>query len=253
MNSKLKNIWIVTLFPQFIEAFLDIGVIGKALRGERGETQFKLNIIKLSDYSPKDFKGVDDSPYGGGHGLVMRADVLKNAIAIGVLGHNARDEEIRDKLFVIYTSARGTVWSNQVAIEFSKKFIVEDEGRDLVFICGRYEGVDERFIEKYVDLEISVGDYILSGGELAVLSILDSALRFVPGVLGNNNSLADSFSSQNSGELEAPIYTKPQVFEGMEVPAVLLSGNHKDIVEWKDNQRRVITRKYRPDLLQGKK
>lgn len=250
--SENKKIWIVTLFPQVFAPFFDVGVAGQTFSGQRGH-QFQVTLINPSSFSPRDFKGVDDAPYGGGQGMVMRADVLKLAldhiIATGNYG-----EFYRQKLKVIYTGPRGQVWDNARC----KLFAQDNWGavpRDLVFICGRYEGIDERFLQHYVDETYSLGDYVLTGGELAVMTILDSAIRFVEGSLGHANSAHDD--SFNDGLLEYPQYTRPKNFDGEEPPAILLSGDHQKIAEFRQQQKIIQTRKYRPDLLekfhQGKK
>jgi tRNA (guanine37-N1)-methyltransferase len=242
----IKKIWILTLFPEFFEPLLSCGIAGQALRGERSSDEFKLevNFINIRDYSTTKYRSVDDSPYGGGPGMVMRADILRDALLKGVV--EKQGYESLENLHVIYTSPRGRVWNNQLAREFGTQ-VLSSSHKDIVFICGRYEGIDERFLEKYVDAFYSIGDFVLTGGEIAVMTILDSAVRFVPGILGNKlSSEADSFED---GLIEHPQYTKPQVFEGMEVPEVLLNGHHKKIQEWQKEEKIRLTQKHRPDLL----
>jgi len=242
-----KRIWIITLFPQYFSSFLELGIIGSVLKGKRGQ-QFEVNTLCLRDYSPKDYKGVDDAPFGGGPGMVIRADVLKTAL-MGVVEQGSYGENFKEKLHVVFPSPRGRLWENSYCKEFARKNFVE-ESKDLVFICGRYEGIDERFIEKYVDEEISLGDFILTGGELATMVILDSSLRFVEGVLGNKESA--QFESFQNQLLEGPQYTRPREFEGLEVPSVLLSGNHLEISKHLERERQRITEKFRIDLLGDK-
>ena len=244
MKKKFK-IWIITIFPELFERFFKCGIPGSAFLGERG-IDFEINIIPLGDYTFQKFKGIDDSPYGGGPGMIMRADVLKNAYMNGVIKAGNYGDNFEEKLFTIYTSPRGKKWNREICKKFSKEHWSADSKKDLVFICGRYEGVDERFLRKYVDIEISLGDYVLTGGELAVQIILDSSIRFVTGMLGNEDS-----SSKDSFEnfiLEEPQYTKPRDFEGELVPEILLSGNHKKIDEYRKNEQIRITKKFRPDL-----
>lgn len=237
-----KKIWILTLFPEFFAPIENCGVVGKALRGERG-AKFDLQILRLGDFSPKDFKGVDDAPYGGGQGMVMRADVLK--AALDEICKRESYSSIKESLQVVYTGPRGRVWSNEIAKEFSNK-LSQSFDKDIVFICGRYEGIDERFLESYVDETYSLGDFILSGGDIAVLAFLDSAMRFCPDVLGNKQSAVDeSFASDL---IEYPYYTRPIDFEGKGVPKVLLDGHHAKQAEWKMNESIELTKKYRPDL-----
>jgi tRNA (guanine37-N1)-methyltransferase len=242
----IRKIFVLTLFPEFFTPLLNCGIAGQALRGDRSSDEFKFQVelINVRDYSTTKYKSVDDTPYGGGPGMVMRADILKDALMKGVVekyGYASKDE-----LHVIYTSPRGRVWNNKVAREFGTQ-VLSAQGKDMVFVCGRYEGIDERFLEKYVDEYFSVGDYVLTGGEIAVIAILDSAVRFVPGILGNKlSSLHDSFED---GMIEHPQYTKPQEFEGSLVPEVLLGGHHKKIEEWQKSEKVRLTHKHRPDLL----
>lgn len=238
-----RTVWVISLFPDYFKAFQNFGVVGQALSGERelGEYHFELKLLNLRDYSDNNYKGVDDTPYGGGAGMVMRADILEKALLEGIFTPCLKDAQ---DFHIIFPAPRGSIWNNQQAKDFCHSKILGE--KDLIFICGRYEGADERFLEKYVDQFISVGDYILSGGELAVMAILDSAMRFVPGVLGNNHSLDEE--SFESNLLEYPVYTKPRVFSEKEVPEVLLSGHHAHIETYKKSERKRMTQKYRPDL-----
>jgi tRNA (guanine37-N1)-methyltransferase len=186
---------------------------------------------------------VDDSPFGGGPGMVMRADILKEAFLQGVVA--AGNYSSKEDLHVVYTSPRGKVWTNKVAREFGTQILSGE--KDIVFICGRYEGIDERFLETYVNDFYSVGDYVLTGGEIPVMAMLDSSVRFVPGILGNKLSAGDD--SFEDGLIEFPQYTKPREFDGMDVPAILLEGHHKKIGEWQKEQKVEMTKKWRPDLL----
>jgi tRNA (guanine37-N1)-methyltransferase len=246
---KKKRLWILTMFPDFYRPLLDFGVVGSALRNERCEVgDFELNTVCIADFCKKSFKGVDDSPFGGGAGMIMRPDVLENAILKGVIekgGYNL--ESIKTELQIVCPLPRGRVWNHKLAREFANDYLSFDSRKDIVFISGRYEGIDERFLEKYVDAYYSVGDYILSGGDLAVMLILDSALRFVPQVLGNKVSAEEE--SFSTGLLEYPLYTRPREFNGVMVPEPMLSGDHKKIEEFKTKMAREMTKKYRPDLL----
>lgn len=242
-----KRIWIITLFPEYFAPFLDLGIIGSTLKGQRGP-QFDVTTVSLREFSPKDYKGVDDSPFGGGPGMVIRADILANALMEGVVKPGNYGDNFKEKIHVIFPSPRGSIWGNNLCKDFAKRAFGENS-KDLVFICGRYEGIDERFIEKYVDEEISLGDFVLTGGELATMVILDCSLRFVSGVLGNKeSSVSESFQNQL---LEHPQYTRPREFEGLEVPSILLSGNHRDIAKYQQVERVRITQKFRPDLLEN--
>jgi len=244
---KKKRIWILTLFPDYFKPLSEFGVLGAALRNERGDgsMEFELNTVSISEYSKKSFKGVDDSPFGGGVGMIMRPDVLQSALLNGVVNDGGYDS--LEDLHIVCPMPRGTVWSHEVAKDFTKRTLNSDAPKDVVFICGRYEGIDERFLEKYVDEYISLGDYILTGGELAVMVILDSAMRFVDGVLGNKQSaIEESFSD---GMLEHALYTRPREFEGMTVPSAYISGDHKKIQEHKECSKQEMTKYYRQDLL----
>lgn len=239
----LRRVWILTLFPEYFKPLLECGISGSAFRGERADTlKFEMKFVNIRDYATTKYKSVDDSPFGGGPGMVMRADILRDALLKGVV--EAGDYKDLSELTVVYTSPRGKVWTNKVAREFGMTTLSE---KDVVFVCGRYEGIDERFIEKYVNEYYSIGDYVLTGGELAVMTMLDSSVRFVPGILGNK--LSSEYDSFEDGLLEFPQYTKPQEFESMSVPEVLLSGHHKKIEEWQKEQKLLMTKKHRPDLL----
>jgi tRNA (guanine37-N1)-methyltransferase len=241
------------MFPEYFEPLKLFGVLGSALRNERGDGtgEFELNTVSICDFNPKGFKGVDDSPFGGGVGMIMRADILKQALIEGVItpgGYNL--ENIKEELHIVCPSPRGKVWCHKEAVKFANHFDFKNK-KDIVFICGRYEGIDERFLETYVDEYISLGDYILTGGELATMTILDSAMRFAPGVLGNKMSAVDE--SFASGSLEYALYTRPREFEGVCVPDALLSGSHAKIEAFKKDSSHEITKCYRPDLLNSSK
>lgn len=240
-----RKIWILTLFPEYFKPLLECGISGSAFRGERSENiKFEVQFVNIRDYSTTKYKSVDDTPFGGGPGMVMRADILRDALIKGVVEKGGYGDV--SELTVIYTSPRGKVWNNKVAREFGTETMTE---KDIVFICGRYEGIDERFLQKYVNEYYSLGDFVLTGGELAVMTMLDSAVRFVPGILGNK--LSSEYDSFEDGLIEYPQYTKPQEFEGMGVPEVLLSGHHKNIEKWQLEQKKEMTKKLRPDLLKS--
>lgn len=235
----MKRIWVLTLFPELLKTFSESGVVSQALSEESNNFQF--HIVNIRDYALDKYKSVDDTPFGGGPGMVMKADVLYEALDKGVRVPAGVDF---DDLHVVYTSPRGSVWNRDRCHDFSKSQL--SDSKELVFICGRYEGIDERFLEKYVDEFISIGDFVLTGGEIAVMTILDSSLRLVPGVLGNSESFQqDSFEN---GLIEYPQYTRPRDFQGLEIPEVLLSGHHKNILEYQQAKQEELTKKHRPDL-----
>lgn len=241
----MKRIWILSLFPDYFDAFLTEGIAGQAFSGKRGEL-FEVTVLSPRDFALDNHQSVDAYPYGGGAGMVMRPDVLERALLEGVVALGAYDQErIKEQLCIVCPGPRGTPWKNSVAKDFAHNVLAGE--RDIVFICGRYEGIDERFLDKYVDQHYSIGDFILTGGELAVMVMLDSSVRFVPGILGNKDS-AETESFQ-SGLLEEPMYTRPAVFGEQSVPAILTSGNHAKVEEYRRAERVRMTKTYRPDLL----
>ncbi len=241
----MKKITILTLYPELFTPFFSTGVIGQALRGPL-QSQVHIEVRQLRDFALDKHHNVDDYPYGGGAGMVLRADVLKNALT-SVTGFEAYDD-LKKNCHVVFPAPRGLVWHQYQAQQFCQDHFLSHQ--HLIFICGRFEGVDERFLTKYVDQFISVGDFILTGGELATQIILDTALRFFPSVLGNDQSThEESFSPFFQGGLEPAHYTRPSEFEGMGVPAVLTSGHHALINQYRLNQGQELTQKWRPDLL----
>ena len=245
----MKKIWIITLFPNYFDSLINYGITGAALRGERGSS-LEIKTIQLRNYTPKDYKGVDDAPYGGGAGMVMRADVLKEAFMKGIVLDGGYGDNFKEKLHVVFPGPRGKTWDNSYCKDFAERFSREGS-KDLVFICGRYEGIDERFLSQYVDEQISLGDYILTGGEIPTMAIIDSALRFFSGVLGNKESSQQESFQTNM--LEHPQYTRPKVFDGVEVPEILTSGHHLNIAKYQKEEGLRITKIHRPDLLEKDK
>lgn len=232
------KISIITLFPEVFKPFLDTSILGRAQK--KGLVEFEL--INLRDFGEGKHKVVDDRPYGGGVGMILKADILVRAVK-SVTKHGAAVQH-----FVILTSASGIPYKQKRAKELSKL-------DHLIIVCGHYEGVDQRFIDKYVSEEISVGDYILTGGEIPTMVIIDSVVRLIPQVLEKPEAVSDeSFSifqlpSSNFQLLEYPHYTRPEIFEGEKVPDVLLSGHHKEIAKWQKEKSLEKTKKVRPDLL----
>ncbi len=245
----MKRIWVITLFPEFFKPLFETGVVGSAMRGERGPMP-EITFLNPSDYNDKGFKGVDAPPYGGGAGQVMRADVLENTL-LSLYKKGNYEKKLKDSLRVYYLGPRGKTFNAQLAQNICETYLLNLEKEDLVFVCGRYEGIDERFLDIYVDEHISLGDFVLSGGELALLPILDSILRFYPGVLGNSVSAEDE--SFSNGLIEYPQYTRPQVACGLEVPSILSSGHHENVKKWRKEKSLEMTQKYRPDLIESLK
>ncbi|MBP0958363.1 MAG: tRNA (guanosine(37)-N1)-methyltransferase TrmD [Oscillospiraceae bacterium] len=220
---------IATLFPDMCEAVLGESIIGRA----RKAGLIELYCHQIRDYTLDKHNRVDDSPYGGGKGMVMQAEPIYRC-------YNAVCEGLDEKPYVIYMSPKGSVFTQKKAAELSKM-------KNIFVICGHYEGVDQRVIDKIVDEEISIGDYVLTGGELPAMVICDAAARMVPGVLAAEECFTEE--SHFSGLLEYPHYTRPEVWEGMEVPPVLLTGHHKNIAAWRHEQAVKITAERRPDML----
>lgn len=218
---------ILTLFPEFY-ACLKSGIIGKAI--ERG--LFGVEIVNIRDYSEDKHKRCDDYPFGGGAGMVMTPDPIHKAICAVDPEHKARR---------IFMSPRGQVLTQKKVKELSA-----DE--EILFLCGSYEGVDQRAIDMDIDEELSIGDYVLTSGDPAALVTLNSVVRYVPGVLGSEQSTEEESFSTNL--LEYPQYTRPQNYMGMEVPEVLVSGNHGLVDKWRYEKALEITRERRPDLLE---
>ena len=224
--------YVMTLFPEMIEYIMAQSIIGRALSDEL----IKLKIINIRDYAKNRYRQVDDYPYGGGAGMLMQADPIYSAykdICNG-LGKKPR---------LIYTTPQGRLFNQDLAKELAKE-------EELIFLCGHYEGVDERVLELTDAESISIGDYVLTGGELPSVVMMDAISRMIKGVLSNEDSA--EFESFEDGLLEYPQYTRPSIYEGMEVPEILLSGHHKNIEEWKRKEALRRTFERRPDLLDPK-
>ncbi len=218
----------MTLFPEIFE-IMKLGVVGRSIKS--GLINFKCHQIR--NFSDNKHNKVDDYPFGGGEGMVMMAEpIFKTFEYI---------KSIRNRSpFVVMMSPKGKILNQQIVKKMSKI-------DNLCILCGRYEGIDQRLIDEIVDEEISIGDYVLSGGEFATLVFLDSVFRFIPGVLSSKASFQNE--SHYNGFLEHPQYTRPQIWHNKKVPEVLLSGNHKKISNWKKEQSIIITKKMRPDLI----
>ena len=218
---------VFTLYPEVFPGPLAKGLYGKALSNKL----WNLNVINIRDAATDKHKTVDDTPYGGGTGMLLKADVLAKAL----------DQKVKKGERIFYLSPKGKKFDQKLAQELAKE-------KSISLICGHFEGVDERVLTTRNIEEISIGDYVLSGGETAALVVLDSILRLLPGVLGNEKSSIDE--TFENGLLEYPQYTKPQIWEEKSVPEVLLSGDHAKIKDWRLSQSEAITRVRRPDLWQ---
>ena len=228
----------ISIHPKLVECYRQFGVFKAA------ESAGLSSVVSLDlrDFAADKHGSVDDAPYGGGDGMVMRADCLANALESA-----AKNTQIGVKPLVIYTSPAGKTWTQDEASKLA------GEIRPLIFICGRFAGVDQRFIDECVDVEYSVGDVVLAGGELPALMIAESILRLIPGVLGHERSARDdSFGEGLNGLLEYPSYTRPAEWHGQKVPEVLMSGNHVAISKWRHEQSVAKTKNLRPDLIKRK-
>ena len=217
------KITILTMFPDFFESFLKLPVTRRVI--EKGEAE--VEVVDIKTFAPGSFRNIDDSPYGGGPGMILRCQPVLDALS-AVKG---------EKTHTVLLSPKGGVYDQKRAREFSEK-------EHIVLICGHYEGVDAR-VERYVDEQLSIGDYVLTGGELAAVVIADSILRLLKGALREGSAQDES---HENGLLEYPQYTRPAVYNGDAVPDVLLSGNQKAIDEWRLTQSLLLTREHRPDL-----
>ena len=215
---------VLTLFPEMFEP-LNSSIIGRA----KEKNLIQINLINIRDFSRDKHKKVDDTPYGGGAGMVMMPDVVYDAY-----------KSIEDKnAKVIYMSPQGKKLTQEKVEKLAKE-------KHLIILCGHYEGIDQRVIDKIVDEEISIGDYVLTGGEIPAMVLIDSVSRYNSGVIAEESIEEESFAN---GLLEYPQYTRPEVFEGVKVPEVLLSGNHANIEKWRKEKALEITKLKRPDLL----
>ena len=223
------NFHILTLFPDMVLDGLNTSIIGRAV--ERG--LLSIEAVNIRDYTLEKHRHVDDAPYGGGAGMVMQAAPVCDA-------YRALCERTGKKPRVLYMTPQGRVFNQEIARELAGE-------EDLVFLCGHYEGIDERALELIVTDYLSIGDYVLTGGELPAMVMIDTISRLVPGVLGND--VSSEVESFHDNLLEYPQYTRPEVYEGMRVPEVLLSGHHKNIEEWRRQKSIERTLMRRPDLL----
>ena len=218
---------VLTLFPEMFKS-LEESIIGKA----KEKNLIDINLINIRDFSKDKHKKVDDTPYGGGAGMVMKADVVYDAFK-SIKQDNAK---------VIYLTPQGKTLNQKKVEELSKE-------SHLILLCGHYEGIDQRVIDKIVDEEISIGDYVLTGGEIPAMVLIDSVSRYIEGVLSKDSTKEESFSN---GMLEYPQYTRPEVFENEKVPEILLTGHPENIEKWRRKKAIEITYKKRPDLLKNK-
>ncbi|MBF7095828.1 tRNA (guanosine(37)-N1)-methyltransferase TrmD [Alkalibacter mobilis] len=221
--------FILTVFPEFFKNFISESIIGKAV----SKGLVEIEVVNIRDFTLDKHNKTDDYPFGGGPGMVMTPQPLADAIKYSLGKANSGK--------VIYLTPKGKIYDQELAAGLSKA------GEDLILVCGHYEGIDQRIIDKYVDFEISIGDFILTGGEIPAMVMIDSITRLLEGVLGNEESSeSESFYDHL---LEHPQYTRPREFEGMKVPEVLLSGNHKEIEKWRLEASINETKEKRPDLI----
>ena len=218
---------VLTLFPEMFEP-LKQSIIGKAVE----KKLIDIHLVNIRDFSKDKHKKVDDTPYGGGAGMVMKPDVV----------YEAYQSVKQDQAKVIYMSPQGKKLNQQMVEKLSKE-------SHLIILCGHYEGIDQRVLDEIVEEEISIGDYVLTGGEIPTMVLIDSVSRYVEGVIKQDSIQEESFSN---GFLEYPQYTRPEIFQGKAVPKILLSGHHENIEKWRKERSLEITQKKRPDLLKNK-
>ncbi|MBS4960002.1 MAG: tRNA (guanosine(37)-N1)-methyltransferase TrmD [Clostridiales bacterium] len=218
---------VLTLFPEMVEQTLSHSIIGRAQR----EALIHIHCVNIRDYTKNKQRHVDDSPYGGGPGMVMQAQPVYDSF---------KSLQVPSDTRVLYMTPQGKTFTQKMAQELSQE-------KQLIFLCGHYEGIDERVVEEIVTDEISIGDFVLTGGELAAIAVIDAVSRLIPGVLGKEESFQEESFSQ--GLLEYPQYTRPLEFLGKKVPEVLLSGHHGNVNQWRREQMLLRTWKKRPDLL----
>ena len=237
---SLPTLDVLSLFPSVVRSVLDSSILRRA----QVAGKLVLEASDLRSFAEGQYKAVDDSPFGGQQGMLFVPEVLESALQAQL---NAVQGQ-RERLKVVYPSPRGA-HLDQALLEKSVSWLATTPGARMCFIAGRYEGIDERIVERWVDLELSLGDFIVTGGELPALLAVDGIVRLFPGVLGDErSSREESFSA---GLLEYPQYTKPREFHGMKVPEELVSGHHKNISQWKLRQSLLLTFAYRPDLIQA--
>ncbi len=223
---------VITLFPELFEPFLKTGITRRAFES----AQVDVHLTNLRDFATGNYRRVDDRPFGGGPGMVMMAEPLSKAV-------DAIRVDRNDRAPVVLFSPIGRRLDHMAVQGWA-------DSNGAILVCGRYEGLDQRFIDKYVDLQISLGDFVLSGGEIAAMALLDAVARLQPGVLTDQDSHhQDSFNPALDGLLDCPHYTRPEEWSGVVVPAVLASGHHVQIERWRRDQRLALTAQHRPDLL----
>ncbi|MDM8335349.1 tRNA (guanosine(37)-N1)-methyltransferase TrmD [Wolbachia pipientis] len=226
------NVAILTIFPEMFPGFLSCSLAGKALK----KKIWDLEVVDIRFFAKDKHLTVDDVPYGGGAGMIMRPDVIGDAV------DNVLSAYKNTKF--VYMTPSGIKFNQSIAKELIRF-------PHVTILCGRFEGIDQRVINEYTPYELSIGDYILSGGEPAAMVVLDACIRLLPGVVNNSNSITEESFSYSNGILEYPQYTRPKQWRGHKVPEVLLSGNHKKISNWRQKQSFVLTKRCRPELLDG--
>jgi len=230
----IERLSFISIHPEFIQNYFEFGVFASCLH----QKKIHVDNVNLRDFAIDDRGTIDDRPFGGGDSMVLRPEPLRDALK--KLGS--------EKRYVIAPSPRGIPFHQSLAQQ------IAEEQSHVVLVCPRFAGLDQRFIERYVNLEVSCGDFVMSGGEVPALMMADTILRLVPGALGNHRSVADdSFSSGKAFLLEEDLYTRPDTFEGMAVPSVLTSGDHLKIKKWREQNQKEVVEKRRPDLARSTK
>ncbi|MDA3815529.1 MAG: tRNA (guanosine(37)-N1)-methyltransferase TrmD [Patescibacteria group bacterium] len=218
---------IISIFPGSFESYFNVGILSRAIEKEK----IKLKLYNLRDFTKDKHKKVDDAPYGGGPGMVMSVQPIYNCVDF-IKKNLQKDGVAQDKIKTVLFSAKGEVYNQKKAKDLT-------EYEHLIFICGRYEGVDERVIKNIADEELSIGEYILSGGELPSMIVVDSVSRLLPEVLGNRESLeVESYNDLEKNIIDYPVYTRPDIFNDWRVPNILLEGNHAEIDKWRNQKQK---------------
>ena len=239
---------IVTLFPELFAPLMQSGIIRRAFEAQSdGSQAIDMRLVQLRDFADGNYRRIDDRPFGGGPGMLMMAEPLARCVESiqaerAALGLPACP--------VVHFSPAGQPLNHALVARFARADQAASPNPGAILICGRYEGLDQRFVDQFVTEQISLGDFVLSGGEIAAMALLDAVARLQPGVLQDEQShIQDSFNPASGGLLDHPHYTRPEVWRGQSVPAVLMSGNHAEIDKWRKDQRQNITRAQRPDVL----
>jgi len=238
---------VITLFPELFAPFMQAGIIRRAFEARPdGSKAVDLRLTQLRDFADGNYRRIDDRPFGGGPGMLMMAEPLARCVQALQAQRQAQG---LPECPVVHFSPAGQALNHAVIERFAREDSAQQPNPGAILICGRYEGIDQRFIDQIVTEQLSLGDFVLSGGEIAAMALIDAVARLQPGVLGDDQShMQDSFNPAMGGLLDHPHYTRPEIWRGQSVPAILLSGNHAEIERWRLAQRQSMTARQRPEL-----